>query len=231
MTMKGQLFRTAIPAMTLVLASGLLCFAQDGKLALQVTPKQAYVFLDDHAVGEASHHRSLKLSPGDHKVDLVNYGYAPITRTVTITSGQVTNLEIALAAVTSSVSPPFGAITIENVSRDAALLNGKTPDFFVGHGDEFNHEWWWKQELVAPPGTYQMTVLGPEKELWSGPVEVPANQRVVISVPTGVRKTVPWPRGEKLSALYVSSQCISRRVDTFPSRRNLSPIFSRGFCV
>jgi outer membrane protein OmpA-like peptidoglycan-associated protein len=201
MTMKGQLSRTAIPAMMLVLASGLLCFAQEGMLALQGTPKQAYVFIDDHAVGEASHHRSLKLSPGDHKVELVNYGYTPVTRTVTITSGQVMNLEIALPAVASSVSPPFGAITIESVSRDAVLLNGKTPDFFVGHGDEFNHEWWWKQELVVPPGSYQMTILGPEKELWSGPVDVPANQRVVIHVPKGVVKTVPWPRGEKLSAL------------------------------
>lgn len=201
MSMKGQLSHAAILAMMLVLASGLPCFAQDGKLAIQVTPKQAYVFVDDHAVGEASHHRSLKLSAGDHKVELVNYGYTPVTRTVTITSGEVSNLEVALAAVASSVSPPFGAITIESVSRDAVLLNGKTPDFFVGHGDEFNHEWWWKQELVVPPGTYQMTILGPEKEFWSGPVEVPANQRVVIHVPKGVVKTVPWPRGEKLSAL------------------------------
>ena len=201
MRMKGQLSHTAIPATMLALASGLLCFAQDGKLAIQATPKQAYVFIDDRAVGEASHHRSLKLSPGDHKVELVNYGYTPVTRTVTITGGQVTNLEIALQAVTSTVSPPFGAITIESVSRDAVLLNGKTPDFFVGHGDEFDHEWWWKQELVVPPGTYQMTILGREKELWSGPVEVPANQRVVIHVPKGVVKTVPWRRGEKLGAL------------------------------
>jgi outer membrane protein OmpA-like peptidoglycan-associated protein len=83
------------------------------------------------------------------------------------------------------------------------LLNGKTPDFFVGHGDEFDHEWWWKQELVVPPGTYQVTILGAHtgNEVWSGPVEVPANQRVVVDIPKGVRKTVPWPRGEKLTSL------------------------------
>ncbi len=201
MTMKGQLSHTAIPAMMLVLASGLLCFAQDGKLALRATPERAYVFVDDHAIGEASHHRSVKLSAGDHKVELVNYGYTPVTRTVTITGGKTTDLEITLPAIASTVPPPFGAITIESVSRDAVLLNGKTPDFFVGHGDEFNHEWGWKQELVVPPGTYQMTILGREGELWSGPVEVPANQRVVIHYPKGVVKTVPWPRGEKLSAL------------------------------
>jgi outer membrane protein OmpA-like peptidoglycan-associated protein len=193
----------AIPTMTLVLASGLLCFAQDGKLALRATPERAYVFVDDHAVGEASQHRKLKLSPGEHKVELANYGYTPVTRTVTITGGQTTDLEIALEAIASTVSPAYGAITIESVSRDAILLNGKTPDFFVGHGDEFNHEWGWKQELVVPPGTYQMTILGlgSEGELWSGAVEVAANQRTVVHFPKGVVKTVPWPRGEKLGEL------------------------------
>jgi len=188
-------------AVLLALAGVLPCFAQDGKLAIHATPKQAYVFVDDHAVGEASRHQSLKLSPGDHKVELVNYGYTPVTQTVTITGGQVTKLEIALQAVTRTVSQPLGAMTIEGANRDAVLLNGKAPDFFVGHGDEFNHEWRWKQELVVPPGTYQMTILGPEKEVWSGPVEVPANQRVVIDIPKGVRKAIPWPRGEKLGAL------------------------------
>jgi len=202
MPIKGRFCHFAIPT-TMLVASSLLCFAQDGKLALRVTPERAYVFVDDHAVGEASHHRSLKLSAGDHKVELVNYGYTPATRTVTITGGQTTDLEIALEAIASTVSPPFGAITIESVSRDAILLNGKTPDFFVGHGDEFNHEWGWKQELVVPPGTYQMTILGlgSEGELWTGSVEVPANQRVVIHFPKGVVKTVPWSRGEKLGAL------------------------------
>jgi len=92
-------------------------------------------------------------------------------------------------------------MTIEGANRDAVLLNGKTPEFFVGHGDEFNHDWGWKQELVVPPGTYQVSVLHQDKEAWAGPVEVPANQRVVVSIPKGVRKTVAWPRGEKLTSV------------------------------
>jgi len=185
----------------MVLVGGLPCFAQDGKLEIHATPKQAYIFVDDHPVGESSSHHSVKLSPGDHKIELVNYGYKPATQTVTIVGGQATKLDMALEAITQTVPPPFGAITIESASHDAVLLNGKTADFFVGHGDEFNHDWGWKQELVVPPGTYQMTVVGPEKEIWSGSVEVPANQRVVLHLPKGVDKTVPWHRGETLGAI------------------------------
>src|SRR5215468_4993949 len=168
--------------------------AQDGRLALHITPRHAYVFVDGRAISEASKVHSIKLSAGDHKVELVNYGYVPVNRDVSITAGQTTDLEVTLTPVASNVSGPFGAMTIEGASRGAVLLNGKTADFFVGHGDEFNHEWSWKQELVVPPGTYQVTTLRGDKETWSGSVDVPANQRVVIDVPKGVRKTVPWTR-------------------------------------
>lgn len=195
--------KTRISCLTLsaVLLGGASASAQDGKLDIHVTPKQAYVFVDDRAISEASKHHSLKLNPGDHKIELVNYGYQPATRTVTITSGKTTDLEVTLEAAGGTVSGPFGAMTIEGADREAIVLNGKTPDFFVGNGDEFNHNWWWKQELVVPPGTYQVTILGGDQTQWSGSVDVPANQRVVISNSKGVRKTVPWPRGEKLSAI------------------------------
>jgi outer membrane protein OmpA-like peptidoglycan-associated protein len=175
--------------------------AQDGKLVLKVTPKQAYMFVDGKAISEASKHHSLSLSPGEHKLELANYGFRPESRTFTINAGKTTNLEVTLNPIASTVSGPFGAMTIEGDPRAAVMLNGKTPDFFVGHLDEFDNDWVWKQELVVPPGTYQMTVMREDKELWSGSVDVPANKRVVVDIPKGVRKTVDWTRGEKLKSI------------------------------
>jgi outer membrane protein OmpA-like peptidoglycan-associated protein len=194
-------YRLIAAVVLIVLAVGISAYAQNGKLTIHVTPKQTYVFVDDRAMSEASRHHSFSLSPGDHKIELVNYGYTPTTRTVTITAGATANLDVTMQPVAGTVSGPFGAMTIEGAARDAVLLNGKTPDYFVGHGDEFDHDWWWKQELVVPPGTYQVTILQADKEIWTGPVNVPANQRVVVDIPKGVRKTVAWARGEKLGAI------------------------------
>lgn len=188
-------------AVVLIFAIGISSHAQDGKLNVRVTPHQAYIFVDGRAISEASKNHTLRLSAGDHKVELVNYGYTPDTRTVTITAGETIVIEVNLTPVSKTVSGPFGAMTIEDANRDAILLNGKTPDFFVGHGDEFDHDWWWKQELVVPPGKYQVTALHEDKEVWSGAVDVPANKRVVIDIPAGVRKTVDWSRGEKLTSI------------------------------
>jgi outer membrane protein OmpA-like peptidoglycan-associated protein len=201
MKMEIQTPRFFVALVLLGLLSGVSSFAQDGKLVVRATPKQAYIFVDGRAISEASKHHSISLSAGDHKVELANYGYVPSTQTVTIAAGKTSKIEVTLSPVAGTISGPFGAMTIEGASHDAVLLNGKTPAFFVGHGDEFNHDWWWKQELVVPPGSYQVSVLKGDKELWSGPVTVPANQRVVIDVPKGVRKTIPWPRGEKLSSV------------------------------
>jgi outer membrane protein OmpA-like peptidoglycan-associated protein len=201
MKVHTQLSRFFLSVALLVLTGGTSSLAQDGKLVFKVKPEQAFVFADGRAISESSKIYVLKLSPGEHKIELVNYGYAPLTQTVTITAGKTALLRASLTPVTGTVSGPFGAMTIEGADHNAILLNGKTPDFFVGHGDEFDNEGIYNQELVVPPGTYQLSVLAGDKEVWSGPVDVPANQRVLIEIPKGVRKTVPWKRGEKLSSL------------------------------
>ena len=201
--MKSQFQLLLLAVSALALGMVAQCWAQggDGKVALHVTPKQAYVFVDGRAISEASKLHKLTLSAGDHKIELANYGYTAETRNVTVNAGQTTTLDVTLQPVSSTVSGPFGAITIEGADRGAILLNGKSPDFFVGHGDEFDHDWWWKQELVVPPGTYQLTAMNGDKEAWSGQVDVPANKRVVVDIPKGVRKTIDWPRGSKLTSI------------------------------
>jgi outer membrane protein OmpA-like peptidoglycan-associated protein len=201
MRVQTQLSRFVLAAILLTLAGKISSVAQDGKLVINAKPQQAFVFADGRAISEASKIYYLKLSAGEHKIELANYGYAPTTQTVTITPKKTTVLNVTLTPAGETVSGPFGAMTIEHADHQAILLNGKTPDYLVGHGDEFDNEWGWLQELVVPPGTYQLTVMSKAGEVWSGPVEVPANQRVIIDIPKGVRKTVPWPRGEKLSAI------------------------------
>ena len=47
-----------------------------GRLVVRVIPGQAYIFADGNPVVDVDHHY-LVLSPGEHKIDLYNYGYKP----------------------------------------------------------------------------------------------------------------------------------------------------------
>ena len=100
----GYLFTLAI-ALALFATSG---FAQDGKLKIKVTPKQAYVFVDGNAIREGN--QSISLSPGKHTVVVVNYGYKISTQDVTIEAGKSTPLEVKLDAYGGTVAGPFGDV-------------------------------------------------------------------------------------------------------------------------
>ena len=172
-------------------------FAQDGKLKPELTPKQAYVFVDGNAIREGSH--AISLTPGKHTVVVVNYGYKIWTQDVNIEAGKTTKLEVKLEPQGGNVSGPFGAVELKGDERAAVLSNGTTPGYFVGHVDEFNFDWFlWHQLLLLPPGTHHITVTHQGKTVWSGDVKVDANKKTIVELASGTQKTVDWKRGENL---------------------------------
>ena len=170
---------------------------QTGKLKIHVSPKQAYVFVDGSAIRDGS--QSIKLAPGSHEVSVHNYGYTPVTQSVQIESGKTTDLKVDLQKSGGEVSGPFGDIELKGHPRDAVLLNGTTPDYFVGHVDEFDWNWIWHQRLLVKPGTYNVTVTREGKSIWSGPVAVMAGEQVTVYIDhDGKMKTKSWRQGETM---------------------------------
>src|SRR5271170_4063420 len=166
----------------------------DGKLKIHVSPKQAYVFVDGKAIRDGS--QTMELSAGSHSVVVDNYGYTPETKTVDITAGKTTDLEVTLQASGDKVSGPFGDIELKGHPRAAVLLNGTTPAYFVGHADEFDNNWIWHQWLLVKPGTYQLTVTEKGQTIWAGPVPVKSGQRTLVYLNrNGEIKTKDFKRG------------------------------------
>lgn len=172
----------------IVLAVG--ACAQQATVWVEVEPSQAYIFLDGQAIRDGSQY--LTMTPGKHLISAHNYGYLPQSREIVAEAGTNDPLSFTLTASGAPVAGPMGAIQIEGPSRAAVLLNGKTPDYCVGHVDEFNNHIGWMQQLVVPAGTHEVTVTHKGTEIWSGPVEVPANKRVILYLDSGERKVQDW---------------------------------------
>lgn len=171
-------------------------FAQDGKLKVKVTPKQAYLFVDGKAIREGS--RTISLSPGKHTVAVVNYGYKIQTQDVDIQGGKTTPLDVKLEAYGGTVNGPYGDVEFHGDPRAAVLSNGTTPAYFVGHVDEFDWDWIWHQNLLLPAGTHHITVTRNGKDLWTGDVNVQPGKKVIVDINKNSQKTVDWSRGNKL---------------------------------
>ncbi|MCL5004999.1 MAG: OmpA family protein [Acidobacteria bacterium] len=177
------------------------------KLRIHVSPKQAYLFVDGAALKQGNcdllRMCTVWLDPGEHTISVHNYGYKTETQKVDLQAGKVKTLDVKLVPEGAPVSPPWGRIQIEGAPPHAAvLLNGKTPAFFVGHVDEFDNNFLFKQQLIVPPGTYQMDITWWGNEIWAGPVTVKPDERVIVHVnKNGATTTKPWPKGAKLTSL------------------------------
>jgi hypothetical protein len=116
-------------------------------------PNKPICFVDGKAINDGNH--TISLSAGKHTVVVVNYGYKLSSQDVNIEAGKTTPIEVTLTPYGDKVGGPWGRIQLKGPGRAAVLLEGKTPDYFVGHVDEFNWDWIWKQELLVPPGHAQ----------------------------------------------------------------------------
>ncbi|MFZ0736834.1 MAG: OmpA family protein [Candidatus Acidiferrales bacterium] len=200
--------RTFFPGVLVLLAVCALCAVpalaqssqESGKLNIHVNPKQAYVFVDGKAIRDGS--QTIELPAGSHSVGVYNYGYQSKSQSVNVDAKKTTRLDVELQATGAKVPGPFGEIEIKGDPRAAVLLNGTTPDYFVGHVDEFNWDWIWHQRLLLKPGTYQMTVTRNGNTIWSGPVTSKAGEHVTVYLDkNGKTKTQPWLKGEKIGPL------------------------------
>lgn len=176
-----------------------------GELRVSVKPQEAYIWVDGKPISHRS--SSIHLPVGEHKIAVYNYGYQPQVHDVTITAGKNQEITADLQPVNSPVSGPWGRIQIEGVPGDALVfLNGTTPEFFVGHADEMNNHIFGDQQLIVPVGTHHVHILAnkTEQEIWSGPVEVRENERVIVYTKREPDKQLVykhWPDGAKLNAL------------------------------
>jgi hypothetical protein len=165
-----------------------------GKLKIHVSPKQSYVFVDGKAIRDGS--QTIDLSAGSHTIGIDNYGYKSETRSVDIQAGKKMDLDVVLQPTVDKVSGPFGDIELKGHPRAAILLNGATPEYFVGHADEFDNNWIWHQWLLVKPGTYQLTATQKGETIWTGPVTVKAGQRVIVDLNrNGETKTKDFKAG------------------------------------
>ncbi|MGH7836923.1 MAG: PEGA domain-containing protein, partial [Candidatus Binataceae bacterium] len=189
----GFLFSLVVAVAMVASAS----FAQDGKLRIKVTPKQAYVFVDGKAINDGSH--TMSLSAGKHTVAVVNYGYKISTQDVNVEAGKKTDLNVTLQPYGDKVAGPWGRVYINGGDTRAAVLSdGTTPGYFVGHVDEFDNDFWvWKQELLLPPGKHHLTITRDGKDIWSGDVNVVAGKKVSINIAKNAQVESDWTKREK----------------------------------
>lgn len=176
-----------------------------GEVYVTVLPEQAYIWVD----GKPMSHRNslLHLPVGEHTIMVGNYGYETESAKITVEKGQYQEVHAKLKPKGAPVSGPWGRIQIEGVNGSALVfLNGTTPEFFVGHADEFNNNFMNKQQLLVPVGSHQLNIVrnNSDKTIWSGPVEVKANKRLILYANQGKQGKIiykDWGEGGKMKSV------------------------------
>lgn len=175
-----------------------------GRLRVTVRPVESEIFIDGLHMGDASYDGTLTvpdIGPGEHTVGVYCYGWVPQTFKLNFTAGQTTTLEVRLEPISGTVPGPFGRIQIKGAPRAAILMNGKTPEYVVGHADETDNSMIWQQQLLVPAGTHQLTLVHGDKTIWSGPVTVEAGKRTILHADSGTQHIEEWKEGKNLASV------------------------------
>ena len=193
-----QVLLVCVLSLAVLLLGATPLLAKCCTLKLHVTPKQAYVYIDDVPVGWGS--GSFWALPGEHMLGVYNYGYKPYTTKFTAESGKTIRMNVVLEAIPGTVPGPWARIQIIGPSQGAVQLNGNTPDFFVCNVGEAGGG---NRQLLVPPGNHVITVFNCDgTEMYSGQISVSENQRLILDLgKSGEKRTVDWPEGKSLGAL------------------------------
>jgi len=186
-------------AFLFAVASPIALQAKEGlaKLRVIVRPVETDVFIDGQHMGDATYDGTLQvpdISPGEHTVELRNWGYTPQIYKLNFTAGKATYLEARLEPLQGEVSGPLGQIEVRHDHRADILLNGKTPEYSVGHVGLSHGRF--HSTLLAPPGTYELAVVHGDKTYWDGQITVQEGKKTVVDAGTGktlVAQAGPMP--------------------------------------
>jgi hypothetical protein len=149
------------------------------------------------------------IGPGEHSVEVRNWGYTPQTYKLNFEAGKTTSLQSRLEPMTDSVSGPLGQIDVRGHHRAAILLNGMTPEYEVAHGGESHGRF--HSRMLVPPGTYQLAMVHGDKTIWSGPVTVQEGKRTVVDTDKGttlVASAGPMPDPPRFRGGLFRSQVV-----------------------
>lgn len=105
-----------------------------------------------------------------------------------------------VAPDTASGSPAggWGRLQIVGINgKYAVYLNGKGPDFFVGHVGEIS-----KRKLILAPGLQHVILVDPatDQQVYSGYVQIKPNKRAILHVDQSDTAYKDWPEGANLQS-------------------------------
>lgn len=159
-----------------LMAAASLCAQQTGYLKTKVDPGRAGVFVDGKYVGPAANFRIARkyaVSPGEHKIKLVEPRYEEIDTTVTVQAGKTTELKQTMKALPVPKGP-FGKLRTENTDKFAAVY---VNEHYMGHVDEFSNPW---QGLELPAGSYSVKIVPNSGQPIDQKITIEAGKTVMV---------------------------------------------------